>query len=102
MGAPGVDISPEATAHAGQVLASSSDAAAAAGSALLAAGQCVTGTPEVGASIRASAWAFGDSLGGVCADLVESATGLASAIAVSAQTYSSVDAAATNSFGGPR
>ncbi len=100
MGEPGVQISPEDAAHAGQILSDSSDAAAGAGTEFLATGGTISGTVEAGTSIRSSAAAFGESLGQVCADLVESLTGLGTVVQAGASTYSAVDSAATTSFGG--
>jgi len=100
VGEPGVQISPEDAAHAGQILSDSSDAAAGAGTEFLATGGTISGTVEAGTSIRSSAAAFGESLGQVCADLVESLTGLGTVVQAGARTYSAVDSAATTSFGG--
>src|SRR6478609_766349 len=100
VGEPGVQISPEDAAHAGQILSDSSDAAAGAGTEFLATGGTISGTVEAGTSIRSSAAGFGESLGQVCADLVESLTGLGTVVQAGARTYSAVDSAATTSFGG--
>jgi hypothetical protein len=97
---PGISISPAATIQAGQVLADASDTAASAGSSFLSGREMITGAPQAGLSIGPAASAFGEAFGKVCADLVESATGLGELVQSSAQLYGTTDSAVTNRFGG--
>jgi hypothetical protein len=87
---------------AGSALSAAADDAAAAGSGFLAAGAAVPGQPLCGSSVAASAAAFGEAFGVVCADLVESAQGLGALVAQTAHTYPSVDTGAAGRFTGLR
>ena len=60
----------------------------------------ITRAPEAGASIGAPAAAFGSAFGKVCADLVESATGLGTLVQSSAELYGATETAADRRFGG--
>ncbi len=100
MGDEGVQISPAATLQAGRTLANAADTAAAAGSAFLDGCAAITRAPEAGASIGAPAAAFGSAFGKVCADLVESATGLGTLVQSSAELYGTTETAAYQRFGG--
>ncbi len=95
-------ITPSAVSGAGAALSAAAEDAATAGSGFLAAGAAVTGQPPCGSSIAASAAAFGEAFGVVCADLIESAQGLGALVAQTVQTYPTVDSGAAGRFTGLR
>ncbi|MET0965517.1 MAG: hypothetical protein ABWZ02_03930 [Nakamurella sp.] len=99
MGDAGVQISPAQTLQAGRILADAADTAAVAGSAFLDGSVAISGAPAAGASIGAPAAAFGTAFGKVCADLVESATGLGTLVQSSAEVYVTTENSATDRFG---
>jgi hypothetical protein len=86
--------------QAGRILVNAADTAAAAGSAFLDGCAAITRAPEAGTSIGAPAAAFGSAFGQVCADLVESATGLGTLVQSSAELYGATETAADRRFGG--
>lgn len=96
---PGIDIDPAEVVSAGSLLAGTADHASLAGSALLAAGTAVTGSVQAGTSIAAAAGAFGVAYGSLCAQLVESATGLGSSVNGAAQLLVTVESDAVYRFG---
>ena len=95
-----LDITPAAAGAAGQLMSTSADDAATAGSAFFAAGAAVTGPITCGGSVGASAAAFGEAFGRLCADLVESAEGLGTLIQQSAALHAATDARSTSRFHG--
>jgi len=96
---PGFNITPAVVITAGDLLSSASDNASRAGTALLAAGEAVNGTIQAGTSISATSAAFGLAVGAVCADLVESATGLGASVNAAARLVVTVETTATYRFG---
>lgn len=91
MPGPGVDITPSEVTSAGDLLSATSDRASLAGVALLAAGEAVTGSVQAGTSIAAAGAAFGTAFGAVCAEFVESATGLGASVNAAARLLVTVD-----------
>ena len=95
----GITIAPGVVISAGDLLSATSDRASLAGTALFAAGEAVTGSIQAGTSIAVTSAAFGTTFGAVCADLVESATGLGATVNAAAQLVVTVDSIATYRFG---
>ncbi len=95
-----LDISPAAARAAGQLMSTGADDAATAGSAFFAAGAAVAGPISCGGSVGASAAAFGEAFGRLCADLVESAEGLGMLVQQSAALHAATDAGSASRFHG--
>ena len=88
----------DATA-AGRTLASTSDDAAAAGSAFLAAAGAVSGPVAAGASIGPSVQSAGEAFGAACDEMASSALGLGGLIQDAAAALAATEDAAIRRFG---
>lgn len=88
----------DATA-AGRALASTSDDAAAAGSAFLSAAGAVNGPVAAGGSIGPSVQSTGEAFGAACAEMASSALGLGELIQGAAAALSATENAAIRRFG---
>lgn len=87
------------TTAAGQVLASLSDDAAAAGSAFLAASEAVSGTVAAGASIAPSVQTTGAVFAAACAEMASSTLGLGGLVQDAAAALAATEQAAIRRFG---